>query len=80
MMSSTINLQNIAVSLPVFTEVEQKERFLLVLGALTARVISLRKAAEVMNLDEAGLLQILDLLGIEFSYLKDEDIQREKDW
>ena len=33
-----------------------------------------------MNLDEAGLLQILDLLGIEFSYLKDEDIQREKNW
>jgi hypothetical protein len=79
-MTSTINLQNIAVSLPVFTEVEQKERFLFVLGALTARVISLRKAAEVMNLDEAELLQILDLLGIDFSYLKDEDIQREKNW
>jgi hypothetical protein len=79
-MTSTISLQNIAVSLPVFTEVEQKERFLFVLGALTARVISLRKAAEVMNLDESGLLQILDLLGIEFSYLEDEDIQREKDW
>jgi hypothetical protein len=79
-MTSTINLQNIAVSLPVFTELEQKERFLFVLGALTARMISLRKAAEVMNLDEAELLQILDLLGIEFSYLKDEDIQREKNW
>ena len=79
-MNSTISLQNIAVSLPVFTEVEQKERFLFVLGALTARVISLRKAAEVMNLDEGGLLQILDLLGIEFSYLEDQDIQREKDW
>jgi hypothetical protein len=79
-MTSTIALQNIAVSLPVFTDVEQKERFLFVLGALTARVISLRKAAEVMNLDEAELLQILDLLGIEFSYLKDEDIQREKNW
>ena len=79
-MTSTIGLQNIAGSLPVFTEVEQKERFLFILGALTARVISLRKAAEVMNLDEGGLLQILDLLGIEFSYLEDEDVQREKDW
>jgi hypothetical protein len=79
-MTSTIALQNIAVSLPVFTELEQKERFLFVLGALTARMISLRKAAEVMNLDEAELLQILDLLGIDFSYLKDEDIQREKNW
>ena len=79
-MTSTIALQNIAVSLPVFTELEQKERFLFVLGALTARMISMRKSAEVMNLDEAELLQILDLLGIDFSYLKDEDIQREKNW
>lgn len=79
-MISTIALQNIADSLPIFTEAEQKETFLFVLGALTARVISLRKAAEVMNLDEEGLLQILDLLGIEFSYLGDEDIEREKHW
>lgn len=79
-MVSTIALQNIAGSLPIFTEVEQKETFLFVLGALTARVISLRKAAEVMNLEEEGLLQILDLLGIEFSYLGDEDIERETHW
>lgn len=79
-MISTIDLENIAISLPIFKEIEKKEKFLFVLGALTARVISLRKAAEVMDLDEAGLLQILDLLGIEFSYLEAEDIRREKEW
>ena len=77
-MSSNSSLQEIANTLPVFTEPEQKERFLFVLGALTAKVISLRKAAEVMNLDEEALLQTLDLLGIEFSYLTEEDIELER--
>ena len=74
------NLQKISVSLPIFTQIEEKENFLFILGALTARIISLRKAAEVLNLDEKALLQILDLLGIEFSYLGTEDIEREKEW
>jgi hypothetical protein len=73
-------LQKIAVSLPIFTQIKEKENFLFILGALTARIISLRKAAEVLNLDEKALLQILDLLGIEFSYLGTEDIEREKEW
>ncbi|MFB2879482.1 hypothetical protein [Floridanema aerugineum] len=79
-MTTTTPLQEIAENLPIFTNREQKEQFLFVLGALTARIISLRKAAEVMNLDSEALLQILDLLGIEFSYLSPEDIEREKVW
>lgn len=71
-------LQEIAEILPIFASREQKEQFLFVLGALTARIISLRKAAEVMNIDSETLLQILDLLGIEFPYLSSEDIDREK--
>jgi hypothetical protein len=47
------------------------------LGALTAKIISLRKAAEVINLNEDALLQTLDLLGIDFSYLSEEDIEQE---
>ena len=79
-MNSTSSLQEIAASLPIFTEPEQKEIFLFVLGALTAKIISLRKAAEMMNLDEEALLKTLDLLGIEFSYLAEEDIQQESIW
>ncbi|WP_232229332.1 hypothetical protein [Crinalium epipsammum] len=47
---------------------------------MTLRLISLKKAAEVMNIDSEELLQILDLLGIDFSYLDEEDIERERDW
>ena len=73
-------IQELANNLPIFTNREQKEQFLFILGALTARIISLRKAAELMNVDSEALLQILDLLGINFSYLSSEDIEREKDW
>jgi hypothetical protein len=41
MMTTTI--QNIAATLPIFTKRELKEQFLFILGALTARLISLRK-------------------------------------
>jgi len=50
------------------------------LGALTAKIISLRKAAEVINLNEDTLLQTLDLLGIDFSYLTEEDLEQERIW
>ncbi len=76
-MTATTNLQEIAAALPILNEPEQKERFLFVLGALTAKIISLRKAAEVINLNEDALLQTLDLLGIDFSYLSEEDIEQE---
>jgi hypothetical protein len=76
-MTSTTNLQEIAATLPILNESEQKEKFLFVLGALTARIISLRKAAEVINLNEDSLLQILDLLGIDFSYLTEADLEQE---
>jgi hypothetical protein len=76
-MTATTNLQEIAAALPILNEPEQKERFLFVLGALTARIISLRKAAEVINLNEDALLQTLDLLGIDFFYLSQEDIEQE---
>ncbi len=76
-MNATTNLQEIAATLPILNEPEQKERFLFILGALTAKIISLRKAAEVINLNEDALLQTLDLLGIDFSYLSEEDIEQE---
>ncbi|MGB7415815.1 MAG: hypothetical protein WA902_16535 [Thermosynechococcaceae cyanobacterium] len=73
-------LHNIATEVQIFNTVEQKESFLFVLGALAARLISLKKAAEILNLDSEAFLQILDLMGIEFSYLADDDIAAEKNW
>jgi predicted HTH domain antitoxin len=73
-------LQNIATEIQLFNTLEQKENFLIVLGALTARLISLKKASEVLNLEPEAFLQILDLMGIEFSYLTEDDIAVEKTW
>ncbi len=73
-------LQEIASNVQIFSDVEQKERFLFVVGALVSRVISLKKAAEIMELEVEILLQLLELMGIEFSYLTDEDITLEISW
>lgn len=73
-------LQNIAAELKIFNTLEKKENFLIVLGAITARLISFKKASEALNLEPEAFLQILDLMGIEFSYLTEEDIAAEKTW
>ena len=72
--------QAIASEVQLFQSVEQKENFLFLLGALLARVISLKKAVEVMQLEPAEFLKILDLMEIEFSYLFEEDVALEKSW
>ncbi len=71
---------NIVAEVKPFNTPEQKEKFLFVLGALTARIISLKKASEVLNLEPEAFLQILDLMGIEFSYLTEDDIAAEQTW
>lgn len=73
-------VQSISSQVPFFQSFEQKETFLFVLGALLTRLISLKKAAEIMEMEPDAFLNVLDLLGIEFSYLSDEDIELEKTW
>lgn len=72
--------QSIAAEIQLFQNLEQKESFLFLLGALLARVISLKKAAELLQLETTELLTVLDLLGIEFSYIAEEDVALEKSW
>ena len=71
---------NIVAEVKLFNTPEQKEIFLFVLGALTARILSLKKASEVLNLEPEAFLQILDLMGIEFSYLTEDDVAAEQTW
>ena len=73
-------LKEIAANVQIFSDVEQKERFLFVVGALVSRLISLKKAAEIMELEVEALLQILESMDIEFSYLGSEDIVIERSW
>ena len=72
--------QNIASELQIFKTVEQKESFLFLLGALQTRVISLQKAAELIEMEPEMLLQLLELMGIDFLYLSENDVSLEKTW
>jgi hypothetical protein len=79
----TINTEifkDIASEIQIFQDVEQKESFLFVLGALAARIISLKKAAEVMDVEPEFFLKLLDLIGFEYSFLSEEDVSIEKSW
>ena len=73
-------IQTIATEVQLFSTPEQKANFLLVIGALVSRLISLKKAAEVLNLDPEAFLVLLELMGIEYSYLTEMSIDQEMVW
>ncbi|NCQ93913.1 MAG: hypothetical protein GPJ13_01055 [Microcystis aeruginosa W11-06] len=77
-MNTSTTFQEIAAEIQLFDNIEQKEQFIFVVGALVSRIISLHKAAEVIEMDSEIFLKILELIGIDFSYLIREDIDREK--
>ncbi|KZL50623.1 hypothetical protein A2T98_06500 [Nodularia spumigena CENA596] len=79
-MSSKEVLRNVASEIQLFNDIDQKETFLFVLGALFSRVISLRKAAEIMEIELDTFLELLDLMGLEFSYLMSGDVTIERNW
>lgn len=71
-------LENIVTEVPLFRNVEKKRRFVEVMGALSLRLISLAKAAEIMGMREDQFLNILDNYGYEFSFLDKADIEIER--
>ncbi|EDZ95374.1 hypothetical protein AmaxDRAFT_1975 [Limnospira maxima CS-328] len=79
-MKNTTQFQEIAAEVQLFNDIEQKEKFVFVVGALVSRLISLQKGAEIMEMEPEMLLKILEMMGIEFSYLTPEDIKAEKTW
>ncbi|MBE9059019.1 hypothetical protein [Sphaerospermopsis sp. LEGE 08334] len=79
-MNYETTFKEIASQVQLFQSIEQKERFIFVLGALTSRLISLHKAAEIMEMDTEIFMKILELMGIDFSYLTVDDIAIEKNW
>ncbi len=79
-MNHLTTFKEIASQVQLFQSIEQKETFIFVLGALISRLISLHKAAEIMEMDTEVFLKILELMVIDFSYLTVEDIAIEKTW
>jgi len=63
-----MSLKEIIDTVPTFRSEEEKERFLIVLGALSLRLISLAKASEMMEMDKDTFLKFLDSFGVEYSY------------
>lgn len=72
--------RSIASEVQIFQNVEQKESFLFLIGALMTRVVTLKKAAKVLEIEPEALLKILDLLNIEFSYLSEDNVLAERSW
>jgi len=73
-------LKPIVELVPLFRNIEDKEKFLVVVSALKLRLVSLARASEIMNMTKTGFLELLEALDIDYSYLSENDIEVEKSW
>lgn len=73
-------LQDVANELPFLESAKDKEKMLSVVGALALRRISLNKAASIMKMQREAFLTLLDMVGVDFSYLAHDDVEMEKTW
>lgn len=63
---------------PLFEKYEEKENFFTVPGLLFTRQVTLAKAAELLEISRDVLSKILRLMGLEYSYLTEEEAHRER--
>ncbi len=73
-------LKPIVEAVPLFSNIKDKEKLLIVVSALKLRLLSLTKASEIMNMTKTGFLELLEALDVDYSYLTEKDIEREKTW
>ena len=73
-------LKSVVEAFPLFRDPKDKEKFLIVVSALKLRLVSLAKASEIMHMTKTTLLELLESLDIDFSYLSENDIETEKMW
>ncbi|RKX99968.1 hypothetical protein DRP77_12370 [Candidatus Poribacteria bacterium] len=76
----TVSLREIASELPVLKSTEEREKLLGVIGALVLRKISLKKASEIMGMSCGEFSDLLEKLGVEYSYLEEDDVEIERNW
>ena len=72
-----MSLTSVVDEFPLFKEREEKERFLLVLGLLASRTVTLAKAAEVLGTSRAELSALLRSIGFKYSYLDEQELRKE---
>jgi len=64
-----VSLANVLDEFPLFRERKEKERFLVVLGLLASRTVTLAKAAEVLGMSRVEFSAVLRSIGFRYSYL-----------
>ncbi|AMM53571.1 hypothetical protein [Pyrococcus kukulkanii] len=72
-------IEKVVWEFPLFKTYEEKEKFFKVLGLLVSHQITFEKAAEFLKLDAEKLAFLLDLLGVEYSFLDEEEAKLEKE-
>ena len=72
-----MSLERVVDEFPLFNEREAKERFLVLLGLLASRTVSLSKAAEVMGMSRLEFSAVLKTIGFKYSYLDEEELKKE---
>lgn len=73
-------LKPIVEAVPLFRDIKDKEKFLIVVSALKLSLVSLAKASEIMHMTKTGFLELLEAVDIDYSYLSENDIEMEKTW
>lgn len=72
-----MSLTSVVDEFPLFREREEKERFLLVLGLLASRTVTLSKAAEILGISRSEFSSMLKTIGFKYSYLDEDELQKE---
>ncbi len=68
-----MSLESVVEDFPLFNGKEEKERFLLVLGLLASRTVTLAKAAEILGMSRLELSALLKTIGFKYSYLDEKE-------
>lgn len=72
-----MSLASVVDDFPLFERREEKERFLLALGLLASRSITLAKAAELSGMSRLEFSAVLRSVGFKYSYLDEGEALKE---
>jgi len=72
-----MSIESVVDEFPLFNERGEKERFLVVLGLLASRTVTLSKAAQVMGMPLPEFSALLKTIGFKYSYLDEEELKKE---
>lgn len=72
-----MSLESVVDEFPLFNERGEKERFLVVLGLLASRTVTLSKAAEVMGMSLPEFSALLRTISFKYSYLDEQELKKE---